>query len=254
MRTFCLNLSGNIFFLLLWLLLFQNYNAVAQEPVRDRFVRLRNAQLWERESAVPIEAQSSPLMLIWEVTRDPFSAQTPEQARSADDLVERSFLAAERNGWFDYERGVAAGYQPIYSDRTHYANREYVLDDVVLDPERPEFLMYYESEGRMELAGFMFLVNEPLAYGPQIGGPETLWHYHRWSTSLCLLEGLVVVGELGNKSACERGISSDRSPEMIHVWLVDHPEGRFATSMSLDRQLLRRLVEARKAERGRQGY
>jgi len=33
-------------------------------------------------------------------------------------------------------------------------------------------------------------------------------------------------------------------------WLVDHPEGRFTTSMALESQLLTQLVESRKAKRG----
>ena len=43
--------------------------------------------------------------------------------------------------------------------------------------------------------------------------------------------------ELGNRAACDQGISTDRSPEMIHVWLVDHPEGRFAAHGALAHQL-----------------
>ena len=250
MKIIGLHVPGALHLLLVWLQFSWIYDAVADESVRDRFARLRDTEEWRPESTIPVEPQEAPDMLIWEVTREPSSIQTPEQKRLADELVENSYRAAEQHGWFDVEIGVRDGYSPMYGDRTHYANEEYILDGVVLDPDRPEFLMYYESEGRKVLAGMMFLVSEPLAYGPQIGGPETLWHYHRWSRPLCLLDGLLVVGERDETGMCARGTSAGRSPEMIHVWLVDHPKGRFTTNMALDSQLLRQLVEIRKAKRG----
>ena len=67
--------------------------------------------------------------------------------------------------------------------------------------------------------------------GPQPGGPLTLWHYHVWSFRSCLLRGLLVVGLPDESGSCERGVPTHRSPEMLHIWLVDHPLGPFSTSM-----------------------
>ena len=36
-------------------------------------------------------------------------------------------------------------------------------------------------------------------------------------------------------------VVSQKSPEMLHVWFVDHPDGRFASGMSLPEEVLRRL-------------
>jgi hypothetical protein len=33
-----------------------------------------------------------------------------------------------------------------------------------------------------------------------------------------------------------------KSPEMLHVWFVDHPKGAYATSMSLTPDILRRGI------------
>ena len=55
-------------------------------------------------------------------------------------------------------RVQADGFIGLFQDRRHYAKWEFVNDDVVLDPERPEFLMYYASPDGMQLIGFMFYI------------------------------------------------------------------------------------------------
>jgi hypothetical protein len=37
-----------------------------------------------------------------------------------------------------------------------------------------------------------------------------------------------------------------RSPQMLHVWLVDHPEGPFARRMQIRPAMLERLIEERR--------
>lgn len=67
------------------------------------------------------------------------------------------------------------------------------------------------------------------ARGPQVGGPLTLWHYHVWFRPKCLRGGLLSTGE--GRNGCRDGEPSHRSPEMLHLWFLDHPMGRFATTM-----------------------
>ena len=44
---------------------------------------------------------------------------------------------------------------------------------------------------------------------------------------------------------CARGLPRVRSPEMLHVWLIEHPEGPFSTRMRIRPKLLTRLLEER---------
>jgi hypothetical protein len=205
---------------------------------------------WRPESEIPAEPQKTPQMVIWELSR--FAADTPPtsaQKQASAKLVEECQRAALEHGWFDFETGLADGYTLMFQDRRHYENREYMLDDRVLDPDRPEFLMYYGTPQGKQLTGFMFYVANHLDGGPQIGGNDTIWHYHVWNRPLCALRGLVSVGLPGVGGQCKQGIPIQRSPEMLHVWLVDHPDGFFTTSMMLPTRLMTRLLAKRAVER-----
>jgi hypothetical protein len=188
-------------------------------------------------------------MVIWEVSEyPPGSVPTAEQVTAADDLVERCYAAAPRHRWHEYDRGLADGYRRV--DAYHYRNDEFMLDDQVLNPDRPEVLMYYPTppDGEKRLAGFMFYARNREVRGPQIGGPRTLWHYHTWLRPQCVVDGLSVNWSMDGK--CKRGIPSQYSGEMMHVWLVDHPEGDFASAMYVPTDVLMRGLQRRLEERG----
>lgn len=181
-------------------------------------------------------------MVILEVSR--FADQptpTPEQATAANDLLESTLEAVTEKGWFDFDQARNDGFQPMFGDPLHFPNLEFILDDRVLDPARPEFLMFYDTESGKKLVGVMFLVREPAERGPQVGGPLTLWHYHTWRQPLCLLNRLLVVTEPDENGACLIGEAALRSPEMMHVWFVEHPLGPFSTQMGLPADLLRQI-------------
>ena len=204
---------------------------------------------WRPESEVPRELQTTEGMVIWEVSEySPGSQPTPGQQRAADDFAERCFEAALRHGWASVERGLGDGYRRV--DRHHYRNDAFMLDDHVLDPDRPEVLMYYPTppDGKSQLAGFMFYARNREARGPQLGGPLTVWHYHAWHRPQCVVDGLAVIWSLDGR--CKEGTPSRFSGEMMHVWLVDHPEGRFATPMYLPLSVLEPELEKRRRERG----
>jgi hypothetical protein len=109
--------------------------------------------------------------------------------------------------------------------------------------------MYYDTTEGKKFTGYMFLIDEALARGPQIGGPLTLWHYHIFSDYLCFDRGLIIVAQPEN-SKCPRGIPQRRSPEMMHVWLIDHPGGQFSSQMIFPTDTLRAVLERRFRERG----
>ncbi len=181
-------------------------------------------------------------MLMYEVTQFPFTPKpNAEQQKAADELAAAAQAAAEKNGWFEFDKAMADGFELLYGDSVHYAHPEFITDGRTLDPERPEFLMFYDTDNGKKLVGYMFLVSSPEERGPQIGGPATVWHYHVWAEPRCLHEGLLIVGDLDQAGSCEKGTPTQRSPEMIHVWFVDHPDGRFATKMRLPDWLLKEL-------------
>ena len=192
-----------------------------------------------------VKPQKRPAMLIYEITQFPGPEVTQVHEEAADALLVASHRAALENGWYDYEAGMASGYELQFNDEAHYVNREFLFDDGLLDPTRPEFLMYYDTSLGKRLVGFMFYVQNARARGPQVGGPLTTWHFHVWSSPHCFIGGIHAIGVPNAKGACERGRPASRSPEMLHVWLVDHPKGPFARRMRISPPLLERLVRER---------
>lgn len=199
---------------------------------------------WEPEHAVD-PASLRGFQRMYEVTRYPdVETPTPEQQRQADELVRKCHESAQRHGWFDFKQATKDGFVRMFGEGIHYVNEANVLDDRLLDPDRPEFLLFYDTRVGKRLAGFMFLVRKPDERGPQIGGPLTVWHYHLWAKQRCLLKRLFVVGDPAD-GRCEHGQLAQRSPEMMHVWFVRHPQGPFATEMGLSDGLRAQLEQAK---------
>lgn len=157
---------------------------------------------------------------------------TAEEQRWAEDFHRRSLDAALRNGWFDIDKALAQGFQYDRVNRTHYPNQEYLFDDVIMDPERPEWLIYNDSPDGKVLVGFMFFTRELNEVGPTPGGTLAQWHFHPYDTPRCAVRGLWTVSKPDANGACAEGIPVMRTPEMFHVWFMDHPLGRF-THMNL---------------------
>ncbi|WP_126662654.1 hypothetical protein [Haloterrigena salifodinae] len=150
---------------------------------------------------------------------------------------------------------VDAGYQPYFdtleredASYSHWINPEYVGDDAVLDPERPESVLVDDESWRS--IGVMFIatrngeeIDPPAVYGGEasdaqpaddapIGAtadPETPcspWHYHSG------LPGRFAWWYY--KQAYEHDFADGdidlpcRTPCMLHVWAIDHPESVYA--------------------------
>ncbi len=227
----------------------------------DRYARVHLfPDRWIRESEIPEtpqkhpKTQKRPKMVVWEVSRySPGTPPTLEQQHAATDLVERSFEAALRHGWADEKKGLADGYYLMGhhgTERLHYRNDAYLLDDRLLDPDHPEFLMYAGPDGARELVAFMFMVRTRTEWGPQIGGPLTVWHFHVFTRMQCIIKGMIPIGFVDDPRDCRSGMVVHRTPEMMHVWLIPRPEGPFATKMDLDESGLSELIEARRKEHG----
>ncbi len=218
------------------------------DPGADRLASLYKGgkRTWVPESTLPKEPQKKPRNVIYELTTYPEGSRpAPDQIRAAEDLVRRCFEAAKRHGWFQFKNGLDQGYTLLFGDKRHYVKPSYVFDDAVLDCEKPEFLMYYDTPQGKGLAGLMFYADTPTGWGPQIGGPLTVWHYHVWAPIQCMLDQMLLVGTADGQGRCVEGLPMHRSPEMIHVWFIDRPKGPFTSSMYLPDEEIALLMARR---------
>lgn len=151
-----------------------------------------------------------------------------EQNQWTEDFYQQSLQAALKNNWFDYEHTMAnSNFQVDRVNRTHYPNLEYMFDGVMLDPERPEWLVYHDTPQGKMLMALMFFTNELEEVGPTPGGPLALWHYHPYQVIRCAVKELWTIGKADDEGNCAEGEPVTRTPEMLHVWFMEHPLGRF---------------------------
>jgi len=165
-------------------------------------------------------AQAGVLML--PVSADPPTAQ---QQRAAADLAARTRTSLAR--YTDIRAALAAGYRPTLA-RTglsvHLEDKAAERDGRVLDPDRPELLMYAIADGRATLLSAVYTLPRAGQPGPTPGGPLTRWHAHNGCLSL-LPPGFSVVDAYGGCPALSVQVTL---PVMMHVWVVDNPGGPYA--------------------------
>lgn len=153
---------------------------------------------------------------------------TPEQQARAENLIATTLSHLPVYG--DPADAEAAGYRSINDGGTgyeHYINGEYRTDGRVLDPDRPESLVYQVRGGEKQLVAAMYMA-EPgttLDTTPDIGGPLTQWHIH---DNLCFAESGQVAGLTDASGNCAPPLVKPEAVPMIHVWITPHPCGPFA--------------------------
>lgn len=154
-------------------------------------------------------------------------AVTATELEAATRLVAETRAAAMR--FADIEAARAEGYYQVAPPRNslvHYLNAAYTRDGRILDPERPESLVYLRRiDGSWTLVGVMYRMPSPDQPGPRVGGALTVWHAH---DNLCTANGRVVATTTNGR--CTTGTWS-KTPEMLHVWLADNPSGVFSDDM-----------------------
>ena len=115
-----------------------------------------------------------------------------------------------------------------------------MVDADVLDPNHVQSLIYYNSKEGTELIGAMYIMPRRGEAGPAIGGPLTVWHQH---SNICFdnVTGIAVAfahaggddfATHDKSGACPRGSTNKTTPLMLHVWLIDNPDGPFASTMA----------------------
>jgi hypothetical protein len=161
----------------------------------------------------------------------PVAAASDDERARAEALWRASVAAAER--WRDPAAAAAVGFRFKDQDEAgpgrpvrflHVPNPAWRADGRVLDPARPETLVYRNGPGdRLTLVGVMYTAPRG-THGPTVGGPITRWHDH----------GSCRDPDTGAKvgrpvdGACPQGQVYRRSGEMLHVWFTGDLATAFA--------------------------
>jgi hypothetical protein len=146
---------------------------------------------------------------------------TAEQRAVLHDMIERA--EAELPAFSDpaslpalgfYNFGVTA---PGGWD--HWINTEWMSDDHILDPTRPESLVYRSTaEGwKLEAAMYFLPPGNDMTTIPHDLAWLPGWHQH---PELCLTPDGRYAGQVDGNGNCFSGAPSDLPP-MMHVWIVD---------------------------------
>lgn len=157
---------------------------------------------------------------------------TPQQQAFAENLV--AATVRDLPQWADLDAVEAAGFHSIGDGATgheHYIQWDWIDDDVVLDPDYPESLVFEpQPDGSKRLVSAMFMLpsDTPLEEVPDFGGALMQWHVHG---DLCFTDDPVAPKVAGTKpvgEACRRPLVDGTLAPMIHVWIVPHECGPFA--------------------------
>jgi len=142
---------------------------------------------------------------------------TTDETRAAAQLHDATVAALAR--YADPAAAAADGYDVagIAGLDFHASNPSYEADGIVLDPTRPETLVYAQGPAGPILLGAMFQMPGFGQAGPAVGGPLTVWHGHEQICFSLVPPGLTgIVSPLGG---CPVGsLAIPRTVEMMHVW------------------------------------
>lgn len=153
---------------------------------------------------------------------------TPEQQARAENLLASTVMLLPK--WSDPAFDTANGFVSIHdggSGTEHYVNPAFMADDTILDPNKPESLVFDTrvSPKRLVAAMYMMTPGATLADVPDLGGALTQWHIHN---NLCFTAEGRVAGLTQGDGSCAANLFKGPETPMIHVWIEPHPCGPFA--------------------------
>jgi hypothetical protein len=154
---------------------------------------------------------------------------TPEQAAAAAQLYAETKVDLQL--YKDWHRAWAAGYRPggpANLPSTHWMNDAYVKAGYVMDPHRPQGLVYANTKHGPVLIGAMFQMPRIGQFGPDPGGPLTAWHQHE---NICVTPLGFEFSLMTPFAICPLGAINITAAPMLHVWIVDNPGGAFAVDI-----------------------
>jgi len=176
-------------------------------------------------AAVPTVPGIGPIKLVSE------TGVSPEQLHRAETLLAKTIIGLKR--FASPAQAYAAGYRTIGDSITgdeHYVNWSYSNDGHILDPARPESIVYEWKNGKQTAVAAMYALplGSSFAAVPDVGGSLTQWHVHRY---LCLTEGAqqrFVSGLTTESGGCPPGTDKAGNTPMLHVWNIRTPCGPFS--------------------------
>jgi hypothetical protein len=148
---------------------------------------------------------------------------TPPQLAAANALYAETKSAIQP--FEDWHQAWAAGYRPGSSTTlpsTHWMNQRYVDAGYVMDPQRPQGLVYANTHHGPVLLGAMFQMKNINQFGPDPGGPITAWHQHE---NICFTPIGFEFSLMTPFATCPIGAIDISASPMLHVWVVDNPHG-----------------------------
>jgi hypothetical protein len=157
---------------------------------------------------------------------------TPQQQAFAENLV--ASTVRDLPQWSDLAVVEAAGFHSIgdaITGHEHYIQWDWIDDDVWLDPDHPESLVFEpQPDGSKKLVSAMFMLpgGYPLEDVPDWGGALMQWHVHG---DLCFTDDPVAPQVAGLKpigANCQPPLINFLLSPMIHVWITPTPCGPFA--------------------------
>jgi hypothetical protein len=156
---------------------------------------------------------------------------TPAEQKRAQDLIKATIVDIKR--FNTPAEAYAAGYRSIGDAGTgdeHYVNWSYSNDGHILDPTRPESVVYEVRNGKQQAVAAMYALpfNSRFTDAPDVGGALTQWHVH---ANLCLTNNSqqrVVSGLTSVGGACPPGSAKLGNTPMLHVWVFPNLCGPFA--------------------------
>ncbi len=186
---------------------------------------------------------AKPLPLLADGTLDPAGVDlsgvegvTPEQQAYAEALLVNSINTLPK--WADYDVAIKDGFKSIgdgaFTGEEHVIMYQWVNDDVLLDPNFPESLVYkYETaaDGKvtrtLEAAMFIMPGSFTLETAPNDGGALMQYHNHQ---NLCFSTGDSphVAGLTNGEGKCAEGLVKGAANIQIHVWIRANDCGPFA--------------------------
>ena len=160
---------------------------------------------------------------------------TPEQQAFAENLVAVNVVRLPQ--WADPAVAEAAGFHSIGDADSgegveHYVQWDWIEDDVWLDPDAPESLVYEpQPDGSKTLVSAMYMLPQDIALEdvPDYGGALMQWHIH---DDLCFTADPVapqLESETSPDGTCPPPLVKVQEWAMIHVWIVPHECGPFAS-------------------------
>ena len=148
---------------------------------------------------------------------------TDAQRAAADQLYNQTRTAILP--YEDWHMAYAAGYRPggpSNMPSSHWMNQAYVKAGYVMDPKRPQGLVYANTKHGPVLLGAMFQMQHIGQFGPDPGGPITAWHQHE---NICFAPIGFEFSFMTPYGICPIGSIDISASPMLHVWIVDNPKG-----------------------------